>query len=117
MKKILFLSVVMFSVSVSAEVFRIEFDSDMNSLSKRDLRKRVWKLERAVAQLQEKVFELSYSKPKRVKTKKKHTCYVSAFGKTFTASERTETAAKADVLAKCSKDSHAMHCKDITCGK
>jgi len=122
MKKIFVLAAVVFSVGLGAEVFRIEFETDYNSMSKKDLRRRVWNLERAVAQLQDRVFELSHKKSstiivKRGKRSKKSTCYVSSFGDTFTSTKSTETAAKADVLAKCSKENHAMHCKNITCGK
>jgi hypothetical protein len=117
MKKLIVLMTIAFSMSLGAEVFRIEFESDYSSLSKRDLKRRVWKLERAVAQLQEKVFQLTYAKPIKKKRKKKHTCYVSAFGKTFTATRSTETAAKAEVLSTCSKGNHAEHCNDIKCGQ
>ncbi|MDZ4084241.1 MAG: hypothetical protein U1E10_14965, partial [Bdellovibrionales bacterium] len=51
------------SSQVSAEeVFRIEVGRDYNSYSQRDLQRRVWELERAVAQLQSRVFELELSR-------------------------------------------------------
>jgi len=115
MKKIAILTTLLLTSSLLiGDVVRIEFDTNYDRFSKRDLKKRVWKLERAVSQLQDKVFLMARSNRKA--SKKRFTCYVSAFGKTFTATKSTETAAKASALQKCSEKNNAMHCDDIKCG-
>ena len=105
------------SMSLTGDVFRIEVDTSYDNFSKRDLKKRVWHLERAVAQLQEKVFKLSMERRARPAKRSKYTCYVSAFGKTYTATKSSETAAKAAVMQKCNKDQSDMFCKEVKCGK
>ena len=91
-----------------------------SNYSEGDLKKRIWELEKAVFQLQQKVFALEVgSSNGAVSSKDKITCYMSVFGDTFTATEDTETKAKATVLSECSKKTNAIHCHDnsVKCGK
>jgi hypothetical protein len=88
--------------------------------SNSELQNRVWALENAVLQLQRRVFDLEVEgATAAAKPKKSFTCYIQSFGKTFTATKDSESAAKADVLSKCSSATNAMHCdvSDVTCGE
>lgn len=92
------------------DVIRIEIGSNYDRYSNEELRRRVWQLERAVAQLQSRVFQLEVSGPK-VETKT-WTCILQSFGTTHTASASTRTAALAMVLKKCSDATNAIHCRE-----
>lgn len=81
----------------------------------RDLEERIYQLERAVAQLQSKVFRLEY-KPTE-KPEKKIACYLkSAFDGTFTASGASKNEAIGKVLKACS-DKGVAFCneRDVKC--
>ena len=95
------------------QVIRIEISEKYNSYSNKELRRRVWQLERAVYQLQNIVFELS-EKPA---PKESWTCIVTAFEKTFSATSTSKMKAKAEVKQKCAKQSHPMHCDEVSCGE
>lgn len=95
------------------QVIRIEIGDKYKNYSQEELRKRVWQLERAVYQLQDKVYELS-SKPVPTET---WTCYIKSFGKTYSATSSSKTKSEAEVMQKCSEDSHSMHCNKVKCGK
>lgn len=90
-----------------------------------DLRERVYMLERAVEQLQAKVFELSnghggaHPTPPPV-AGPMVTCYIkSSFNGTFMETAPTETAARASVLKKCDEADAGLSCneKNVKCGK
>jgi len=98
------------------DVFKIEIGSDYDRYSERELRRRVWELERAVAQLQDQVFQLAMDKkkyrPKYKSYRKKWTCHMKSFGKTFSATKSTRGEALAKVLKECSKHTSAVHCDE-----
>ncbi len=103
------------SVGMSREVFKIEIGSNYERYSKKELRRRVWELERAVAQLQDQVFHLSMSQNQY--QPEEWTCHMQSFGKTHMASARTRGKALALVMSKCSSASNAIHCDsgDVSC--
>jgi hypothetical protein len=79
---------------------------------------RIYRLEQAVEQLQKKVFDLE--KGSVTNEKDKTTCYIkTAFDGTFTATEATETAARANVMKQCDAKSKGLSCddSDVKCGK
>jgi len=106
------------TLSVAEEVFRIEVSKSYDGYSNNDLRRRVWELERAVSQLQQRVFSLEVRKPEApAPVEKPWTCRIQSFGKTFKVTAPTRGAALGDVLEKCSQGSSAMHCpeSDVKC--
>lgn len=115
MKKILFAAFALtalftFQPAHAEDVIRIEFGSSYDRYTNDELRRRVWQLERAVAQLQSRVFQLEVQGPKvEMKT---WTCILQSFGVTHTASASTRTAALAMVLKKCSDATNAIHCRE-----
>lgn len=115
--KTLFLLICLFMMgSLSkADVIKIEIGKEKGSSSS-DLERRVWYLERAVRQLQDRIYDLESDKGNPVKGM--FTCQISSFGKSFSATEPTEMAAKAKVLKQCADASNAIHCekKDVECG-
>lgn len=103
------------------EVFRIEIGSRENG-SREEMSRRVYELERAVQQLQRRVFELELKKTedKSSVTTSMTTCYITtAFNGTFSATEMTETAARAKALEKCSAVVQGIGCEEhrLKCGK
>lgn len=124
MKSLLILIVVAMTLPTSSqarprEVFKIEIGGDYEKYSNRELKQRVWKLERAVFQLQEQVFQLAMEKqrPGQGYDTGMWTCHIQSFGKTFTSTKSSKGAAKADVLRDCSNNSNSIHCKsdDVSC--
>lgn len=105
------------------EVFKIEIGQDYEKYSTTELRRRVWELERAVYQLQEQVFQLAMENNKRPKYahgyghKKTWTCTIQSFGKTYSSTNDSKGAAKAEVLKDCSSATNAMHCdrEEVKC--
>lgn len=100
-------------VARSEEVFRIEIGNREGKASTEELRRRVWMLERAVAQMQTRIYQLESDGSKS----KAWTCQIQSFGKTHMATEPTKGAALAIVLKKCSDATNAIHCKesDVSC--
>lgn len=121
MKFLFVFASLLFAFSPAAEarddIFRIEIGKSSGG-SDRDLRERVWMLERAVDQLQRKVFQLENEGGSRGGHT---TCYIkTTFHGTFSATEPTETAAKAKAMERCSeKIKHGFDCDDdrVKCGK
>jgi hypothetical protein len=105
-----------FSIA-SAEVIRIDIGKDKGS-SQIELERRVWSLERAVRQLQDRIYDLESDKAKPVAAVTMFTCQIESFGKMFSATEPTKMAAKAKVLKECADATNAIHCeKDkVECG-
>lgn len=114
---IVLLPLTIFTNLKADSVYRIEVGEDYSKYSNRDLRERVWRLERAVAQLQQKVFELQ-AQNTATPTPKVWTCYMQSFAQTFTATASTKSAAVADLIQQCSRRSGAIHCSEdkVKCG-
>lgn len=74
-----------------------------------ELKDRIWMLERAVAQLQNKVFALS---KKQAPKTKPYTCYIKVFSKTFSATHASKMKAKVDVIKECTTKNSSIHCDE-----
>ena len=96
------------------EPIRIEIGKNYEGYSNDELRRRVWQLERAVAQLQDQVFQLAVRDGggKAAKPVDTWTCHIESFGKTHIASGNTKASALAQVLKKCGDATNAMHCSE-----
>lgn len=99
-------------------------DVDSEKLSDKELKQRVLRLERAVAQLQRRVFELEYSDMNKDSSSQKaptYTCYIETpFEGLFTVTRPSKTEAKAAVAAECSqKTKNSLYCKieNAVCGE
>ncbi len=97
--------------SHAIEPIRIEVGKNYEGYSNEELRRRVWQLERAVAQLQDQVFQLA------IRDGAGHgsgnwTCHIQSFGTTHVASGNTKASALAQVLKKCSDATNAVHCSE-----
>lgn len=129
----LFFSFLVLSVSAAAQtvnVYKVEPGTNYSRYSNSDLRRRVWELERAVAQLQAQVFQLAMQNQAgshyngqpvaapQIMPSKPWTCQIQAFGKTHVSTGETKAGALAQVLKICSDASHSVHCResDVKCG-
>jgi hypothetical protein len=85
--------------------------------SKRDLERRIWQLERAVQELQNKVYQLETQPPPPAAEPKNWLCKASAFGQSFSAFGATKVEAGEKVTSECQAKGNAeMHCRP-TCTK
>lgn len=115
--------VVVPSAEVSAEeVFRIEVGRDYNSYSQRDLQRRVWELERAVAQLQSRVFELELSRaarpvPTATPAVDTWICKVTAMGVTYTGTGGSKAVAEHKAIETCKEKTDDFFCKEAKCSQ
>lgn len=91
---------------------------DYGKYSNDELRERIWNLEKAVMQLQQKVFAMEIAQT-NVSTGGHWTCMIKSFGKSFSSTAPTKTKAMADVIADCSKATNAVHCDEdeVSCGQ
>lgn len=84
----------------SEEVFRIQVGGDYQRYSHSDLQRRVWELERAVSQLQNRVFQLEAS-AKPSGSGDTWLCTVTAMGDTFTGTGGSKAVAQAEAIKSC----------------
>lgn len=105
-------AVILTQAASAEEVFRIQVGRDYSRYSNEDLRRRVWELERAVAQLQGQVFALAMKGNAPVAAVNNWTCTMQSFGETHVASGNTKASALAQVIKKCSDASNAIHCDE-----
>ena len=118
-----------FSSIFADDIFRIEVANDYKKYSNNeDLKRRVWQLERAVEQLQMRVFNLegkSYqpvavpvqmpAQPMKPQ-EKEWTCHMQRFGQPFSGSGKTKAAAMAEALKHCGEKYAFCDKKDLECG-
>lgn len=95
--------------SASAEdIFKIQYGERHSSYTNDELKRRVWDLERAVGQLQKKVFNLENSNSK---TDQNNTsvdtwlCTLTRFTKSYSATGASKAIAKFKVIEVCTKSS------------
>mgnify|MGYP000393776939 CR=1 FL=1 len=107
----------------SPEVIRIELGEDESSegeITKRELERRIYRLERAVRQLQDRIFELETKEPSAEKDIT-YTCLIeTSFHGTVSAEDKSETKARAAVLKKCMTETkESLKCKGefVKCGE
>ena len=106
------------SAQAGDPIFRIDVGRRDREFSREDLQRRVWELERAVAQLQRRVFELEAT-PVVVAPppEKPWTCILVANMKgTFTSTQNTRGEAYAHVLQQCG-DTFWCKGEDVTCSQ
>ncbi len=105
----------------SEDVIRIELGGDSSTesdISKRDLERRIYRLERAVRQLQDRVFELESKETVEAKDKT-YTCYIETqFHGTISVDGKSETKARTEVLKECHAKAKELKCKSefVKCG-
>ena len=113
MKAIYFALFLCFGFQAAAiEPVRIEHAANYDHYTNDELRRRVWQLERAVAQLQDQVFQLAVREGNSESGSNPWTCRMDAFGTTYVAAGNTRASALAQVIKKCSDGSNAIHCPD-----
>jgi hypothetical protein len=124
MKKIfgILVSTTLFSASSFSEpVFRIQVGNDYKRYDDEDLKRRVWELERAVSQLQQKVFQLENRPVEKpviaAPAPTPWVCTVVGFGKQkYSGSDASKAIAKQKAETECqTKEGSAFHCKEATC--
>ncbi len=119
---LLIASAVVFLPSAESDpIFRIEVGSNYESYSNDELKRRVWHLEKAVWQMQQRIYHLEAQGPVQqvVEQRSEWTCYLRSFGKAYTHTAASQTKARAEVIRQCSQATNAMHCdeEDVTCGE
>lgn len=117
MKAILTVTCLLVSTSLRAEpVFRIEVGNDYKQYSQSDLQRRVWELERAVHQLQARIFQLEMEKPK-VATADSWLCKVNAMGDTHVGTGGSKAVATANAISACmaARGGDGFFCKNASC--
>jgi hypothetical protein len=97
-------------------VFRVEAGRNYDRYSNSEMRRRIWELERAVAQLQERVFQLErtpvITQPVIQPPRHRWTCRMQSFGDTHVATAESRGAALAQVLKACGDATNPIHCKE-----
>ena len=110
---VLLCSLLTVSAMADENVFRIEIGKDFKTYSNNELQRRVWELERAVGQLQMKVFQLETAKPEAPKT---WSCIVSAMGEEFNGAGDTKASATNAAMDNCRKNAKdTFFCKTPKC--
>ena len=107
------------SGQASAEsIFRIEMGRDYRGYSQEELQRRVWELERAVAQLQQRVFQLEVSKP-AAPAADSWLCSIEAMGTTYTGTGATKAVASSSAMDKCKagRNGDGFFCKEAKCSQ
>ena len=118
-----------FSGAFAEDIFRIEVANDYKkNTNNEELKRRIWQLERAVEQLQMRVFNLEgkayqpVAIPVQVPAQpakpqdKEWTCHMQKFGQPFSGSGKTRAAAMAEALKQCGEKYAFCDKKDLECG-
>lgn len=96
------------------DVFRIEIGKDYAKYSDADMRRRVWELERAVAQLQARVFQLEFGN--KGSQADSYICTVKAMGDVYTGTGGSKSVAKARAIEACkAARGDGFFCKEPKC--
>lgn len=109
-----FITFALLSTSVKAEeVFRIEIGKDYHRYSQSDLQRRVWELEKAVSQLQARVFQME-AKPQP--TNDSWVCTIKAMSDSYMGTGPTKAMATSKAMEKCRQErGDGFFCKDPKC--
>ncbi len=118
MKAFIAISLLFSSVAFANDITIVMPGKDYGKYSNDELRMRIWNLEKAVMQLQQKVFAIELSQS-NTSAGGHWTCMIKSFGKSFSSTAPTKTKALADVIADCSKATNAVHCDEdeVKCGQ
>lgn len=112
LKPFVVVALVVGSVATARDsVFRIYAGKDPNQYGQDEQRRRIWELERAVQQLQARVYQLEVAPPPPV-VEERWTCRVEAFGKVFAATRPTRGEATTQVIQECAQKHNAMFCAE-----
>jgi hypothetical protein len=112
--KYLFLAVFLSTPVFALDVFEIKAGQNYRTYSTEELRRRVWELEKAVLQLQQRVFAMESHRPQPVGDT--WVCEISTFGKRFSATGATRAVAEHNVTERCLQGSDsAFHCSGPRC--
>ena len=120
MKIFVFIALIFsFYTSVAEDVIRIEVGKNHRKYSDREMRQRIWQLERAVFQLQNRIFQLEGRRPVQVvNTADSWICTTGGLGQTYSGTGGSKAVAKSRAIEKCSKKMHdSFFCKDVKCEK
>ncbi len=124
MKIIFAVALLFFSTlnSASAEtVYRIEVGSESKKYSDSEMRRRIWELERAVSQLQRRVFELEVSERTEVEKSgnDEWLCTVSARGTDHTGTGGSKAVATDRAMKECKRANNGdgFFCNPPKCEK
>lgn len=118
MKALLVLiSLVVVGPAFADDVFRIEVGKDYRGYSDSDLRRRVWELERAVGQLQARIYHLEAAPVKTVPDE--WVCSIKAMGNNYTGTGPSKALATNKVMEECKtgQKGDTFFCKDPKCEK
>lgn len=123
MRPIILFFISFFCSNVFADsLIKIDMGKDYNKYSQSELQRRVWELERAVSQLQQRVVDLEknarYDRYDRNDRRPVNwLCKVTAFGKTYTGVSTTKAVAYENALNNCknSNDDDGFFCKNVNC--
>ena len=108
------------ATSADEAPYRIYAGRDYRAYSNQELQRRVFELERAVMQLQQRIYNLESAPPPVVVAPPPPppwTCSVSAFSQTYVQTAATRGQAEAIVRQKCAAASHPMHCSNVQCSQ
>lgn len=124
---LIFVAAIGFGLFAKAEeVYKIKVGSNYRNYSNRELRERVWDLERAVAQLQERIYQLeadgaatavATKAPAEPEKPDTWVCTISAMGKPYVGTGPTKAVATAKATENCmkAKGQDGFFCKDPKC--
>ena len=94
------------------DVFRIQVDRSYRRHKNQDLERRIWELERAVAQLQDKVFHLQSGNSKN----KMWVCTITAVGENYKGVGQSKAQAEMRAFKDCKdKRKNTYFCKNAKC--
>lgn len=101
--------------------YRIYAGRDFRGYTVAELQRRVYDLERAVMQLQERIYRLEAAPPVVMAPPPPPpmpwTCNVSAFGQNYVQTAPSRGQAEALVRKQCADASHEMHCRNVHCSQ
>lgn len=119
MKYLILILLFTFTSTVFAEgIVKIQIGDRGKTYSQSDLNQRIWRLERAVSQLQQRVFQLESIKPPIPTSDAEWICKITAMGNTYSGVGGSKAVATHNAIENCSRGSgDGFFCKNATCEK
>ncbi len=109
-----FVGLLVTSVASANPIFRIEVGKDYRRYSNSDLQERVWRLEHAVQQLQQRIFQIEASN-QVVEQEETWICTVTSGGQSFSGTGATKAVAMNKTMENCSAKADSFFCRDPKC--
>ena len=104
--------------TLANKILTIEVGENYSKYSTKELRQRVWRLERAVFQLQQKVFQLETSSAQNITVGDSWVCKVKAMGEVYVATGGSKAVAEVNAIEKCTKArKDSFFCKNAECNQ